>query len=94
MKFRTIIVSAAVATLAAGALISAAQGPQPCKAVSHDIIDDAGRLKLVGTASCKTGSVPVSIDGATAALSVHNSLFGAWLETSDGKPVSLRDVRD
>lgn len=93
MKFRTAIISAAAVVLAGGAIISATQGPQPCRVTTHGVIEDDGREKLVGTSNCETGTVLFTLGNVPVELSVRNHAFGAWVITENGETVALQDVR-
>lgn len=93
MKFRSAIIGIAAVILAGGAIISAVQGPQPCKPTTHGVVSENGRDKLVGMSDCKTGTVLFTLEGVPAELSVRNHSFGAWVITEDGKTVALQDVR-
>ena len=93
MKPRTIIIAAAAVVLAGGAILSAAQGPQPCRATSQGISGEPGREKLVGIADCERGTVALDIGGQSVSLSVQNHTFAAWIITENGRTVALQDVR-
>ena len=94
MKPRTIIIGAAAVILAGGAILSAAQGPQPCRATTNGISGEPGREKLVGMADCESGTIVLDFAGLPVSLSVQNHTFAAWVITENGKTVALQDVRD
>lgn len=94
MKPTTIIIAGAAVILAGGAILSAAQGPQPCRATTQGISGEPGREKLVGVADCESGTIVLDIGGLPVSLSVQNHTFAAWVIIQDGKTVALQDVRD